>query len=176
MSSTSKSEQTCPEAEEQMVELALDYMVSRGWIDAECADEVEPDLRRLYRADTTGLIRRPEPIKLTGDLMTDLCLARPREYLAHAWECEQIEEYERSVPIWECACGSEFKNDPGRWGSKPNNRFYRIAEDDTFGELVGTLRGHGSGKEERNDACPDCGRRFAETIQRQLDPQLSLFG
>lgn len=146
------------ENEDLVVELALNYMCARGWIDPECVDDqLEQALRRLYRADETGFIRTRQPIKFTGEVLHDLCAARPGECLAHAWECEQIEAYERALPVWRCDCGSEFKVAPHPWqATRANDRFYRAAEDGTLGALVGTIRGKGSGPD-ANDRCPAVG-------------------
>ena len=143
-----------------VVDLALNYMCARGWIDAELVDDdLEGALRRHYRADDTGFIRTREPIRFAGEILHDMCAARPGECLAHVWESEQIQAYARALPIWRCDRGSEFRcgrtrgRRPGPTTALPDRRGLH-----TLGALVGTIRGKGSGAD-RNDKCPDCARR-----------------
>jgi hypothetical protein len=157
--------------EELVVGIALDVMAGKGWIDGDTIDDdLVEALRRLYRANPICQVK----VEFTGELMHDMLAARPGEYLAAAYELECQERWERELPVWACDCGAQYKVTPDWYSAKPNNCFYRVAEDGTLGDLVGSTRGRGISEAARNMVCPACGGEFARTLARQADPQLSL--
>jgi len=156
-----------PSNEDVVVDIAINVLLGKGSIDPEYVDdELIATLRRLYRENEICQTK----VVFTDDPWRNMHAARPGEYLAAALHAAWQQEWERSLPVWTCTCGSAFKV-ADHW--PPRKHLHRI-DDDMLGDLVGTVDGRGHGAE-RNRDCPDCGRQFAATMARQADPQRALF-
>lgn len=154
------------------VDVALDVMCSKGWIEETTDDEeLEADLRRIYR-EAQGVSKtlvqmpivfkkREEQVDLLnphGVLLYNMCQARPGEYLAHMWEYEQQQLYERSCPRFICDYdGTEVGAYEWYWGKFPT--FYVLDETGCFAETT--------------TVCPGCGRDIRTMLAR--DGQLAIF-
>src|SRR4051812_34977532 len=93
--------------EDLCVEIALDVMAGKGFIDSEQVDdELIAELRRLYRTGPPHLRVRIRFKR--DDVFHNMLAARPGEYLAGAWEFEQQMRWQREcAPRWECDhCGT----------------------------------------------------------------------
>ncbi|GAA1614304.1 hypothetical protein GCM10009733_008130 [Nonomuraea maheshkhaliensis] len=141
------------------VEDAANYLAMRGYLDPngdEFPDWVLAELADLYQAGTCESC----PGTLTGSTLADHFLSRKQE------------EYERSVPTWECNCGRKFKVLPEPRGEA----YFEARADGLMGDLIGYVRLDSQRqKAKHSDACPDCKHKFADTIAEQLDPQQALF-
>jgi len=62
---------------------------------------------------------------------------------------------------------------PGR--PYPGDQYYEAREGGLLGDVLGSVRIDGKGRVKHSDACADCGRRFADTVARQTNPQQALF-
>ncbi|MGA2162937.1 MAG: hypothetical protein ABSH36_00530 [Solirubrobacteraceae bacterium] len=137
--------------ERLVIELALGVMRGKGWVE-EPDDELIERLRRLYHANPIC----QQEVKFTGELLHDLCAARPGEYLAAAFEYECEERWERyEAERWSCPCGVTF----GLYNwSHTNTAFYTLTSDGLFDSKV---------KE-----CPRCSRNLAKARNEQAFGQL----
>jgi hypothetical protein len=136
-----------------VIELALEHMAIRGWIE-EADDELVERLRRLYHANPVCQIE----VKFTGELLHDALATRPGEYLAAAYEQECIEHYERhEAPRMTCPCGMTF----GIYQFGPRHaHFFTLTDDGLFDQQL-------------ND-CPSCARKLAKTREETANGQLGL--
>ncbi len=165
------SELTEKQRHDLLIEAALDYMEHQDWYCSEYDPdpEVIEQLEQLYR-DTPSL----QPTPCSGSPIFDTGVT-----LALLWERDRRIEYEEAIPLWRCDCGTEYKRE--HWGHG-NETFYTVTPDGLFDELVGSLKGkRGIGTSPRdlkwpvnNGSCPNCGRSFRSTLERQADPQTSL--
>lgn len=92
--------------------------------------------------------------------------------IADHWIARRRDEYERAAPVWECACGARYKCPA--WRGNPEE-FYHITADGLAGDLAGAVKRNSKGEATHSDDCPACGRRFADTIADQANPQQALF-
>jgi hypothetical protein len=144
--------------EELCVDIALMVIVGRGWVDPEHVDvELVSELCRLRRSGHPIL---RAPIRFNGELLHDLCMQRPGDYLARAWENEQELRYQRECcPRWRCPyCLTDVAEYDG-FGPK-SMRFFSL---NRRGEFV----------DEVSD-CPGCGHSIRETIKSGGPVQLEL--
>jgi hypothetical protein len=145
----------------------LDIIEDAAWVlsahhdyldpdDDEIPDDVFRELAELWRAGPCGIC----PGWGNPGALADHFLARKQE------------EWERSVPSWACDCGALYK----RITEWQTQHFYKTTGDyGLLGDLAGTVRRNAKGQVKQSGACPACGRKFADTIARQDDPQQSLF-
>ncbi len=156
-----------PSNEDIVVQIAVDVLIGKGSIEPEDVDDdLIATLRRLYRENPICQTK----VVFTDDAWRNMYAARPGEYLAAVLHHEWQEEWERSLPLWTCACGATFKLSES---FSHGQQMHRVA-DGMLGDLVGSVDGRGHCAA-RNRDCPDCGRAFAGTIARREDPQLGLF-
>jgi len=165
------TELTVEQRQEVIIEAALDYMTHQDWYWCEDDDdpEVVADLLRLYAVDPNL-----PPTPCSGSILFDTGVT-----LALTWEAERRAEYERSLPVWICDCGTRYKLE--QWALS-NESFYTVTDDGLFDELAGTLKGkRGIGSvppdpkyAANNGGCITCRKAFKATIDRQADPQTSL--
>jgi ribosomal protein S27AE len=143
-----------PTNEETVINIALNVMCGKGWLDHEIEppDELLKILKRLYRENPLCQIE----VKFTGDVIHDMCAGRPGEMLAAAYECEGQEHWEREeAPRWSCPCGYLFGL--YEWhGSKTD--FYTLTEDGLF--------------DQKATDCPRCKRNLANVREDYADGQL----
>jgi hypothetical protein len=79
-------------------------------------------------------------------------------------------KYEMSLPVWVCDCDARFKIVDGY-----QTEVYRVGEDGTLGDLVGTFRAPKPRAKDPGLVCPGCMAGFAATMARRAAPQQSLF-
>jgi hypothetical protein len=134
-----------------VINIALAVMQGKGWVE-EPDDELIATLRRLYRENPMC----QATVKFTGELIHDLCAARPGEYLASAYEREREEHWERyEAPRWSCPCGVTF----GLYSwSETRADFYTFTSDGLFDVPV--------------KQCPRCNRDIARVRAEQANGQL----
>jgi hypothetical protein len=96
---------------------------------------------------------------------------RSPDRLAWHWLSLKQQEWERSVPVWECDCGATYKVLP-EWRTEV---FCVTGEDGLLGDRAGEVRRDGKGRVKHSDKCRGCGEEFAAVIARQLSPQQALF-
>ena len=140
--------------EELVISIALNVMCGKEWLDPEVepSDELLATLKRLYNENPLCQIE----VKLTGDVMHDMCAGRPGEMLAAAYECEGQEHWEREeAPCWSCPCGFTFGLDEWR-GSKTD--LYTLTDDGLFDQKV--------------TDCTSCKRNLAKVREDHADGQL----
>jgi hypothetical protein len=140
----------------QLIEDAVKVLC--GWEYVEPDDDDEAD---------RGVIEELTDLAREGNL----CCATP-ECLADHWLARQQEAYERSLPIWTCDCEAVYKVLPARGGEE---QFFRAEDDGMLGDFIDTIRRDAKGRVKQSGACLDCGRRFADTIAQQTNPQQALF-
>lgn len=142
-----------------VMEDAANYLAMRGYLDPDAEEWpnwVLADLAGLYQAGPCQFCSEP----LNGSDLADHFLARKQE------------QWERSVPAWTCDCGRKFKVIP----SGPGEEYYEARGDGLMGGIVGCVKlDPKRQKVKHSDACPDCKRRFADTVADQLNPQKALF-
>jgi DNA methylase len=147
--------QESPVAAEQnerlVIELALGVMQGKGWVE-EPDDELIQTLRRLYHDNPVC----QQEVKFTGEMLHDMCAARPGEYLAAAFENECQERWEREeAERWSCPCGYTF----GLYSWSPTKAdFYTLTTDGLFDSGV--------------TKCPSCARNLAKVRAEHADGQL----
>lgn len=142
----------CDPAEQLAIEHAVAHMECRGWID-EPDEQIIEDLTRLYHESPASYRIASE---FNGDVLHDLLVARPAEYLAGAWQIEQEEHWQRyQAPRWSCPCGVTF----GAY--EFTSRKYTLF----------TLTADGLFDAQVTD-CPSCGRNLAKVQAEQADGQL----
>ena len=131
-------------------------------------DYLDPEADELAAEDIAELL----DIYLAGPCQ-HLCLwfDLPQAIADH-WIARRRNEYERAAPIWECACGAQYKC-PDWWGNA--EEFYHITVDGLVGDWAGAVKRNSKGKATHSDRCPTCGRRFADTIADRANPQQPLF-
>jgi len=127
--------------ERPVIEVTLDHMVMKGWI-----EEPDPDLvgelRDLYAANPSV----HKAMRFTGDVLHDSAQARPGQELAALYEQKHQERWEREeAERWDCACGFKFGLYP--WSSSQVS-FYTLREDGLFDTQV--------------NKCPRCDRDLAK--------------
>jgi hypothetical protein len=132
--------------------------VRDGYLDPdaeEIPEEVFNELAELWRGGPCEIC----PGWGNPDALADHFLARKQR------------EWEQSLPTWRCDCGAVYKpldEFGSRW-------FYTVVSDGTLGDQAGEIRTNTKGAVKHSGACPNCGRRFADTIARRDDPQQTLF-
>lgn len=132
--------------EQTVIEVALDFMVMKGWIEEPDADLIG-QLRDLYAANPSIHL----PIQFNGDVLHDGAQARPGQELAALYENKCTERWEREeAERWPCACGHTFGLYP--W-SNSNVSFYTLTSDGLFDTQV--------------DKCPRCKRDLAKLRKEQ---------
>jgi hypothetical protein len=145
-----------------LIENAADYLCARGYIDPEdefIPDSVVADLTRLWLAGSCGRYCPWRSIQARASVIAD------------HWVAEKQEEYERSVPTWTCDCGATYKVLP----DFSAEAFWTLSHDGLLGEHVGGVKRDRKGHVKGSAKCPACGVAFAETIDRQTNPQQRLF-
>jgi hypothetical protein len=137
--------------ERLVIELALGVLHGKGHIE-EVDDELIEMLRRLYHANP---ICQTE-VKFNGDVLHDLCAARPGEYLAAALEREREEHWQRhEAQRWSCPCGFTFGLSV--WSEKRVN-FYTLTDSGLFDAEIAT--------------CPRCNRNLNKARTEHANGQL----
>jgi hypothetical protein len=137
--------------ERLVIEWAIGVLQGKGHIE-EADDELIETLRRLYHANPTCQTE----VKFNGDILHDLCAARPGEYLAAAYEHEREEYWERhEAQRWSCPCGCTF----GLyiWSEKHVN-FYTLTDTGLFDTQTTT--------------CPRCNRNLTKARSDHANGQL----
>jgi hypothetical protein len=176
----------------ELAEAAARVLCVQGYLDphdvGEWPDELATELAELAAAGYCP----PCPVTLTPDA------------LAGHWVARKEDEYERSLPTWTCDCGTVYKL-VSEWGGHqefyqlgddalPGPPCAGAARPDThhdcvhdtcgdilfgtgasLGDLAGTIRTLSNGRVRHSDACPACGRRFADVIAARANPQQPLF-
>jgi hypothetical protein len=143
-----------------ILEAAAGILSWNDWLDPEADELAEEDLAELldiYRAGPC------EHLCLWFDLP---------QAIADHWIARRQRQYELAAPVWECACGVRYKC-PAWWGNA--EEFYHITADGLVGDRAGAVKRNSKGKATHSDDCPACGRRFADTIADQSNPQQALF-
>lgn len=144
------------------LELAAAYVLAwRGYYEFEEPDD--PDDERICAE--LAVVRVAHPDADTPDKLADW------------WVCDTEEAWMRSLPVWACECGTQFKllYELASYSEEsPEREFYRVDDGGLLGECVGSTR-KPKGADALPDTCPDCGSRFVDTIRFQMDPQKSLF-
>jgi len=77
-----------------------------------------------------------------------------------------------------CDCGALYKLITEAGDGRHDQFWTTAGEEGLLGDLAGVIARAGSGygkRKTKSDACPACGRPFAETMARQADPQQPLF-
>ena len=164
---------TPQERRDLIIQAALDHMEHEDWYWTEDEDYdpiIVGQLEELLAAN-------PDlpPTPTSGVPVFDVGVT-----LALYWEAERRAEYERSLPLWICDCGTRYKREP--WGHG-NECFYTVTDDGLLDQPAGALKGkRGIGSIPRdqkfpinNGGCVKCSRAFSATIARQTSPQTSLF-
>lgn len=147
----SKSAVTGEPNERLIIEHAIGVLAGKGLIDEADQDLIDA-LRRIYH---THPFYRQE-VKLTGEIIHDLCALRPAEYLAGAYEREREEHWERhEAERWSCPCGVTFGL--YSWSAK-HAHFYTLTDTGTFDSLVTT--------------CPRCNRKLDKARAEHANGQL----
>jgi hypothetical protein len=145
-----------------VAEAAANYLAMRGWLDPDAGEWPDGLL-----AELAGIAQ--------GNPCGDTCFTTPDGYLnpsvvADHFTQRRQEEWERSLPVWTCACGQDFKMLADQ-GLGPSESFYEAAADGLLGDHAGGVRRNAKGRVTHSGACPGCGRRFADALARQDDPQ-----
>jgi len=136
---TSQAAVTGEPDERLVIELAIGVLHGKGHIE-DADDELIETLRRLYHANP---ICQTE-VRFNGDILHDLCAARPGEYLVAAYERECEEHWERhEAQRWSCPCGFTFGLCV--WSEKRVN-FYTLTDTGLFDTEAAT--------------CPRCSRNL----------------
>jgi hypothetical protein len=94
------------------------------------------------------------------------------DILADHWRARRQDEWEQSIPVWECNCGASYKIIAEYGGAE---YFHLPLPDGLVGERAGEVRRNAKGTVNHSDACPRCGAKFTDTIAGQLNPQQALF-
>lgn len=137
-----------------VVEDAANFLAMRCYLDPD-ADEYPA----WVLAELAG-IAREEPC---GD---PICRTIPDGFLhpsavADHFLARRQEDWERWVPVWACNCGRTFKVTR----ESPGTAFYQAREDGLMGGNAGCVKVDVKGQKIKgSDACPGCGRLFADTI------------
>jgi hypothetical protein len=142
-----------------LVEDAANYLAMRGYLDPdaeEWPDWVLAELVDVYQAGPCPTCHEP----LNGSDLADHFLALKQD------------EYERSLPTWGRDCGAVYKI---LLVFGIHEHFFAVRDDGLLGDEVGVITRKSKGEVSRSDACPACGRRFADTIADRADPQQALF-
>jgi hypothetical protein len=147
-----------------LIESAADVLCWRDYLDPdedEIPVEVIEELTRLWHEGPCDAC----PGWGSADALADHFLGRKQQ------------EYERSLPSWQCDCGAVYKTLTG-WMNAEG--FYATTDDGMFGDLVGIVKRDSKGRVKHSDTCPGCGQPFAETIAprsdaQRSDPQMRLF-
>ncbi len=127
--------------EQAVIEVCLDHMAMKGWIEEPDADLIGV-LRDLYAANPS----LHQPIRRTGDLLRDAGQTRPGAELASRYEQKEQDRWEREeAERWDCACGFTFGLYP--WSNSSVN-FYTLTDDGLFRSAV--------------SKCPRCKRDLAK--------------
>jgi hypothetical protein len=147
-----------------VVEDAANYLAWRGELAPEDGDWpywILAGLTALAREEPCGPLCR----------VTSGGYIHPSSLADHYHDRRQ-EEWEQTVPVWECGCGRRYK----ALREPPGLAFYQTREDGMLGEAAGCVELDAAGRTvKRSDACRGCGHRFADTITDRTDPQQSLF-
>lgn len=88
--------------------------------------------------------------------------------LADHWVTGRQQAWERSLATWTCDCGRVYKV------IQPAE-FYDATEDGLLGDRAGCIARDRKGRVKHSAKCRGCGELFAVTIDRQTNPQQSLF-
>ena len=131
----------------------LNYLARRGWLETDdgIPDWLVADLAALAQEKPCGpLCRTTTP---DGFLY-------PSDVADHFMTRRQ-EDWERWLPVWACVCGRRYKVVPGY----PRAAFHVAAPDGLLGDLAGYVTPDAKRRAVKDsDACPGCGRLFADTI------------
>ena len=144
----------------RLIVAAAKILCLRGWLDPDDVSEWPASLGAELASLAEQGRRRTGPARLTPDA------------LASRWQARKEAEHERSLPAWSCDCGAVFKR-LSPWDCLV--QFYRARKDGLLGDLAGEISTNQKGKVTHSGTCPACGRRYADTIARQADPQQTLF-
>jgi hypothetical protein len=175
---------------EELIEAAARVLCCRGYLDphdvGEWPDELAAELAALAALGCCPLC----PATLTPDA------------LASHWLASKEDEYGQSLPTWTCDCGAVYKMASGgdsefyklgddallgplcAGAARPDSDedcAHDSCGDILFGtgcspgDLAGTIRKLSTGRVTHSDACPACGRRFADVIADRANPQQALF-
>lgn len=143
----------------RVVEDAANYLAMRGYLDPE--DDGYPDwlLAELVAVAGQGSCGELCPHPLDGSRLADHFLAGKQE------------QWETSIPVWACDCGTGYKI-LAEMGSTED--FYEIRADGMLGDQAGHIRYDSRGRykasydhtgERRlSDKCKSCGREFAAIV------------
>jgi hypothetical protein len=94
------------------------------------------------------------------------------DVLADHWLARRQDEWEQSLPVWECGCGARYKI-IGEWGGLEH--YYQARPDGLVGERAGEVRRNHKGAVKHSDACPACGVKYTDTHADRANPQQALF-
>jgi hypothetical protein len=170
---------------EELIEAAARVLACRGYVDPHDVGEWPDELA----AELAELAARGE--------CNDVCPGWPSpDNLADHWQDMKQEEWERSWPLWVCACGRLFKTIT-EFGDRT---FYTVIDDGYYGppcpgaadgcehsycasvlldsqlpgNRAGTVEYRRDGRVRHSSACPSCGRLFADVIADRARPQQAL--
>ncbi len=147
----------CEPNERLAIDLALDGMASRGWIDQPDDSELRDliaTLRKVYAHHPRCACRRHAPRETSGDATA----ARRAEYLIGAYERYCQERWMREqAEHWSCPCGETFAL-CGYDLKRPD--FWTLGSDELFAEPV--------------TECPRCARELAKAHEDCGNGQLAL--